>query len=68
MKGSFQIVVQNSIVQFKLQVNRNITIIRGDSATGKSTLVEMIRQYSLYGPGSGVNISCAKDCGFPMRK
>ena len=62
MKGSYRIVVQNNIVQFKLQVNRNITIIRGDSATGKSTLVDMVRQYSLNGQDSGVNISCEKEC------
>ncbi len=62
MKGSYQIVVQNNIVQFKLQVNRNITILRGDSATGKSTLVDMVRQYSLNGQSSGVNISCEKEC------
>lgn len=62
MKGSYRIVVQNSLVQFKLQVNRNITIIRGDSATGKSTLVEMIRQFGLNGAASGVTISCRKEC------
>ena len=62
MKGSYQIIVQNSLVQFKLHIERNITIIRGDSATGKSTLVEMIRQYGLYGDGSGITLSCKKNC------
>jgi len=62
MKGSYQIIIQNSLVQFKLQINRNITIIRGDSATGKTTMVNLVRQYSLDGPASGVNISCDKAC------
>lgn len=62
MKGKFDIVVQNSIVQFKFTVTRNITILRGDSATGKSTLVEMVRQYELNGNGSGVSISCDRKC------
>ena len=62
MKGSYKVTVQNSIVQFKFSVNRNITILRGDSATGKSTLVEMVREYSINGPDSGINISCEKEC------
>ena len=62
MKGSYQIIIQNSLVQFKLQINRNIIIIRGDSATGKTTMVNLVRQYSLDGPASGVNISCDKVC------
>lgn len=62
MKGSYEIIVQNSIVQFKFRINRNITILRGDSATGKSTLVEMIRQYGLDGARSGINLSCEKTC------
>ncbi len=62
MKGKYRIVIQNSLVQFKLEVCRNIMILRGDSATGKSTLVEMVRQYSMNKASSGVNISCKKNC------
>ena len=62
MKGKYDVIVQNSIVQFKFTVTRNITILRGDSATGKSTLVEMIRQHEIDGERSGVSISCAKSC------
>ena len=62
MKGRYDIVIQNSLVQFKFTVNRNITIIRGDSATGKTTLVDMVRQYSIGGVSSGVTISCEKEC------
>ena len=32
-------------------IKRNITIIQGDSASGKTTLVNMIR------PSSGINVS-----------
>ena len=44
-------------VQFKLSINRKFTIIRGDSATGKTTLYQMIEDAaSSY--MSGVTISC----------
>ena len=42
MKGSYKIIVQNSNVRYEFEIRRNITIIKGDSATGKTTLVNMI--------------------------
>ena len=62
MTGSYDIVVRNSIVQFKFRITRNITILRGDSATGKTTLVNMVRQHALGGEASGVSISAQKEC------
>lgn len=35
MRGSFNVIVQNNRVQFKLTISRNLTIIQGSSATGK---------------------------------
>ena len=54
MKGSYEVVVRNSRVQFKLTVNRNLTILRGDSATGKTTLITMVADYEELGRESGV--------------
>ncbi len=65
MKGSINVTVKSKKVQFSFTLNRNITIIRGDSATGKTTLVEMIRQYSLQGVASGVQVICDKECAAP---
>ena len=45
MKGRYRIVVKNSSVRYDFEIRRNITIIKGDSATGKTTLVDMIREY-----------------------
>lgn len=45
MKGSYRVIVQNAVLRFDFVIRRNITIIRGDSATGKTTLVEMVREY-----------------------
>lgn len=62
MKGKHTIVVQSDDVKFELTVQRNITILRGDSATGKSTIVDMIDRYNRLGKSSRVSIQCDKSC------
>lgn len=62
MKGQHQVVVRNNRVQFKLQIQRNITILRGDSATGKTTLIGMIADYEALGSESGASVSCDVPC------
>ncbi|MCI5509610.1 MAG: translation initiation factor 2 [Oliverpabstia sp.] len=62
MKGSYRVIVQNSFVHYDFEIRRNITIIKGDSATGKTTLVEMIREYYENGESSGVKVFCEKTC------
>ena len=49
MKGKHSIVVRNRRVQFALELERNITVIRGDSATGKTTMLGMLRDYEELG-------------------
>lgn len=39
-----------------------MTIIRGDSATGKTTLVDMIQEYVNNPTGSPVDLTCDKKC------
>ena len=34
MRGVHEVVVQNNRVQYKFAIRRNLTILRGDSATG----------------------------------
>lgn len=62
MKGSYDICVKNARLQYKLTLNRNITVLRGDSATGKTTLIEMIASFQANGKSSGVTILCKKPC------
>ncbi len=62
MKGKYHIIVQNSRVRFEFDIKRNITIIRGDSATGKTTLVSMIDIHDRLGENSGVDVICDKRC------
>lgn len=45
MKGKYNITVKSRRIQYKFTVLRNITILRGDSATGKTTLIDMIAAY-----------------------
>ncbi len=62
MKGRYEIKVQNRRIRYKFSVERNITILRGDSATGKTTLIDMIAAYERNGAASGVSVSCSKRC------
>lgn len=54
MRGSYKVTIQNNRVQFKLTINRNLTIIQGNSATGKTTLLEMVAAHEDLGAQSGV--------------
>ena len=62
MKGSHRIIVQNKRIRYDFEIRRNITVIRGDSATGKTALVDMIREHFENGSASGVELTCDKEC------
>ena len=62
MRGSYKVVIQNNRVQFKLTINRNLTIIQGNSATGKTTLLDMVAAHEELGAQSGVTVSCKVPC------
>ena len=62
MKGSYRITVSNTKIRYEFTIRRNITIIKGDSATGKTTLVEMIREFYENGTDSGISLQCEKTC------
>ena len=62
MKGTHEVTVKNNRVQYKFTLRRNLTILRGDSATGKTTLIDLIAQYARDGENSGVFLQCDKPC------
>ena len=62
MKGIVNVRVSNARISFELRLERNITILSGDSATGKTTLVGMIRDYEEDGRSSGVTVQSHKPC------
>lgn len=62
LRGSYDVVVNSRRLQYKFTIRRNVTVIRGQSATGKTTLVDMIRDCNENGIDSGVTISCDRSC------
>lgn len=62
MTGKYEIEVYNKRVHYHLTIKRNITIIQGNSATGKTELLRMISDYENNGISSGVTIHCEKKC------
>lgn len=62
MRGEHPVVVRNNKVQIKLPIRRNLTILQGKSATGKTTLIDLVSQYEQLGESSGVTINCDVPC------
>ena len=58
MRGKHTVRVSGNRVTYELTIKRNITIICGDSATGKTTLLEMIDTCLRYGSDSGIQLEC----------
>ncbi len=62
MKGSHRIIVESKKVKYDFIIKRNITILTGDSGSGKTVLIDFIREYRRYGADSGVFLSCDCEC------
>lgn len=64
MRGKYNIRIQNSKVCFDLEIRRSITVIKGKSGTGKTTLLTMLREWKALGRKSG--IACISNCEFTV--
>lgn len=62
MKGIQHVIVSNRDAKFEFDLYRNITVVRGKSGTGKTTLYEMVADYTRLNDKSGVNVSSHKNC------
>lgn len=62
MKGKHKIIVKNRVLHYEFEIKRNITIIQGNSATGKTTLFELLRQHMNLGEDSGIEVICDVPC------
>lgn len=57
MKGSYWFRAKSKKVVFEFSIRRNITVIKGDSATGKTTLLHILYEYLRSGKQSGYSVS-----------
>lgn len=62
MIGKHDILLYNNKIQYRLTIRRNITILRGDSATGKSELIRLLTQHNNNPTSSGITLICDKPC------
>lgn len=62
MKGRHSVEIRNNRSVFKFNLEYNISVIKGDSATGKTTLIDMISEYQRFGESSGITLKCDKKC------
>ena len=65
MRGKYNIEIHNGSVVWKLEVCRNLTVIRGNSGTGKQVMVESVDSYCRdkeRGIRQAIQISCNVPC------
>ncbi|MBO4395517.1 MAG: Fis family transcriptional regulator [Eubacterium sp.] len=62
MKGSHHIILETKHLKYEFDIKRNITIILGDSATGKTTMMGLLRERGLRGESSGVKLQSDVPC------
>lgn len=62
MKGRIKIVISTKKLRYELNLRRNITIIQGDSASGKTTLIQIISDYLSGRTGPGTEVICDRKC------
>ena len=62
MVGKYEIEIYNKRVHYFLTVKRNITILQGHSATGKTELIRLVSEYEQNGASSGITVTCEVAC------
>ena len=62
MIGKYDIEVYNNKVHYFLSIKRNITILQGNSATGKTELIRLIQEHEANGKSSGITLKCDVRC------
>ncbi len=62
MKGNIRVVVSTKKLRYELNLRRNITVIQGNSASGKTTLIQIISDYLSGRTGPGTEVICDRKC------
>ena len=62
MKGLHHIILETSGLKYEFDIKRIITVIAGDSATGKTTMIDLLYEYTKKGAKRGVSLSSDVPC------
>lgn len=62
MTGKYDIVLYNNKIHYNLTIRRNITVLKGDSASGKTELIRLLSAYNSNPSSSGITLICDKKC------
>nr|MCR5735358.1 translation initiation factor 2 [Lachnospiraceae bacterium] len=57
-----RVIIEAERLKYEFEIKRNITVVQGDSATGKTTLVDLIQTYGRYGNESGITVNSDVPC------
>ena len=68
MNGSYHFCAKSRKAIFDFTIKRNITVIKGDSATGKTTLLHILYEYLRVGRESGYSVSADVDYYVYLRR
>ena len=62
MKGKHHVLIETKRIKYEFDIKRNITIIQGNSATGKTTLVNMLFEYATQQGRTGMILQSDVPC------
>lgn len=61
MKGRFSLEIESRKVIYQLNIERKVTVIKGNSGTGKSSMIRLLSDHVELGKDSGVRIRKSSD-------
>ena len=61
MKGRFSLEIESRRVIYQLSLERKATVIKGNSGTGKTSMIRILSDYVELGKDSGVHIRKSSD-------
>lgn len=62
MKGKHKVIIEAERLKYEFTIKRNITVIQGNSATGKTTLIDLLQNYGRFKDESGIRITSDVPC------
>lgn len=62
MKGRHHIIIESGNLKYEFDIKRNFTVILGESATGKTTLIDLLNESRRRKRGGAVRIQSDVPC------